>query len=121
MAAALRIDPNFILANLYAGADEASLVRQYRSRAVANKSNGTESEEIKVDIWLAKEKEDKKDAMELAKRLIDLYPNSSEPYVILGDMQSQATEFEDAIESYNKQQILIQKILMQIVYSSNTY
>ena len=40
--------------------------------------------------------------MELAKRLIDLYPNSSEPYVILGDMQSQATEFEDAIESYNK-------------------
>ena len=28
MAAALRIDPNFILANLYAGADEASLVRQ---------------------------------------------------------------------------------------------
>ena len=41
-------------------------------------------------------------AMELAKRLIELYPNSSEPYVILGDMQSQATEFEDAIESYNK-------------------
>ena len=60
MAAALRIDPNFILANLYAGADEASLVRQYRSRAVANKSNGTEAEEIKVDIWLARREEDKK-------------------------------------------------------------
>ena len=30
MAAALRIDPNFILANLYAGADDPSLVRQYR-------------------------------------------------------------------------------------------
>ena len=102
MAAALRIDPNFILANLYAGADEASLVRQYRSRAVANKSNGTEAEEIKVDIWLARREGRQKDAMELAKRLIDLYPNSSEPYVILGDMQSQATEFEDAIESYNK-------------------
>ena len=102
MAAALRIDPNFILANLYAGADEASLVRQYRSRAVANKSNGTEAEEIKVDMWLARREGRQKDAMDLAKRLIDLYPNSSEPYVILGDMQSQATEFEDAIESYNK-------------------
>ena len=50
MAAALRIDPNFILANLYAGADEAALVRQYRARAVENKSNGTEAEEMQVDM-----------------------------------------------------------------------
>ena len=102
MAAALRIDPNFILANLYAGAEEASLVRQYRSRAVQNKSNGTEAEEIQVDIWIANREGRQNDAMGLAKKLIEKYPNSSEPYVILGDMQSQAQQFEKAIESYTK-------------------
>ena len=102
MAAALRIDPNFILANLYAGADEASLVRQYRSRAIENKSNGTEAEEIQVDIWVANREGRQNDAMSLAKKLIEKYPNSSEPYVILGDMQSQAQDFENAISSYEK-------------------
>jgi len=102
MAAALRIDPNFILANLYAGAEEASLVRQYRSRAVQNKSSGTEAEEIQVDIWIANREGRQNDAMVLAKKLIEKYPNSSEPYVILGDMQSQAQQFEKAIETYTK-------------------
>ena len=102
MAAALRIDPNFILANLYAGAEEASLVRQYRSRAVENKSKGTEAEEIQVDIWVANREGRQKDAMDLAKKLIEQYPNSSEPYVMLGDMQSQAQDFESAIETYLK-------------------
>ena len=101
-AAALRIDPNFILANLYAGSDDPALVRQYRARAVENKSNGTESEEIKVDMWLARREGRQTDAMNLAKRLIELYPNSSEPYIILGDMQSQAQDFEAAIETYEK-------------------
>ena len=71
MAAALRIEPNFILANLYAGAQEASLVRQYRSRALENKSNGTEAEEIQVDIWVANREGRQKDAMDLAKKLIE--------------------------------------------------
>ncbi len=102
MAAALRIDPNFILANLYAGAEEASLVRQYRARAVDNKSNGSEAEEIQVDMWIARREGRQNDAMDLAKKLIEKYPNSSEPYVILGDMQSQAQEFENAISSYTK-------------------
>ena len=44
-AAALRIDPNFILANLYAGSEDPAIVRQYRTRALENKSNGSESEE----------------------------------------------------------------------------
>ena len=101
-AAALRIDPNFILANLYAGSDDPALVRQYRARAVENKSNGTESEEIKVDMWLAQREGRQTDAMNLAKRLIELYPNSSEPYIILGDLQSQAQDFEAAIETYEK-------------------
>ena len=51
-AAALRIDPNFILANLYAGSEDPAIVRQYRTRALENKSNGSESEEIKVDILI---------------------------------------------------------------------
>ena len=50
MAAALRIDPNFILANLTAGSEDPALVRQYRRRAIENKSKGTEAEEIQVDI-----------------------------------------------------------------------
>ena len=102
MAAALRIDPDFILANLYAGAEEASLIRQYRARAVKNKSNGTEAEEIQVDMWIARREGRQNDAMDLAKKLIEKYPNSSEPYIILGDMQSQAQDFESAIKTYLK-------------------
>ena len=101
-AAALRIDPNFILANLYAGSEDPAIVRQYRTRALENKSNGSESEEIKVDIWMAQREGRQADAMSLANRLIELYPNSSEPYIILGDMQSQAQDFEAAIKTYEK-------------------
>ena len=102
MAAALRIDPNFILANLYAGADEAALVRQYRARAVENKSNGTEAEEMQVDMWIAQREGRQNDAMDIANKLIEKYPNSSEPLIMLGDMQSQAQDFEGAIETYLK-------------------
>lgn len=102
MAAALRIDPNFILANLSAGSEDPALVRQYRRRAIENKSKGTEAEEIQVDIWVASREGRRKDAMDLAKKLIEKYPNSSEPYIMLGDMQSQAQDFEAAIESYLK-------------------
>ena len=53
-------------------------------------------------MWLAQREGRQTDAMNLAKRLIELYPNSSEPYIILGDLQSQAQDFEAAIETYEK-------------------
>ena len=59
MAAALRIDPNFILANLYAGADEASLVRQYRSRAIEINQMEQKLKKFKLIFGLQIEKEDK--------------------------------------------------------------
>ena len=66
---ALRIDPNFILANLILGQMKHSETK-YRQTAVANKSNGSDAERIKVDIWLAG-RDGKSKRLELAKELVE--------------------------------------------------
>ena len=50
---ALRLDPDFILANLYVPETDPNKRKNYRDHAIANKNNGNEAEKLRVDIYVA--------------------------------------------------------------------
>ena len=50
---ALRVDPNFILANLYVNEPDPQQRRKYRKTAVDNKDSASDAERIQVEMWQA--------------------------------------------------------------------
>ncbi len=99
---ALRLDPDFILANLYVPETDPNKRKNYRDHAIANKNNGNEAEKLRVDIYVADRDGRLMDVVNLSKELINKYPNSSEAYTILGDAYTAVQDFDNAIAQYNK-------------------
>ena len=99
---ALRVDPNFILANLYVNEPDPQQRRKYRKTAVENKDNGSEAERIQVEMWQAGQDGKSSERLVLAKELVNKYPNSSEAHVWLGIVYTEQYMFDEAIDSYTK-------------------
>ena len=97
---ALRVDPNIILANLFVGEPDPQQRRRYRQTAVDNKGNGSDAERILVEMWEAQRDGQSSKRLELAKELVNKYPNSSESHTWLGDVYTEQFMFDDAITSY---------------------
>jgi len=102
LQSALRIDPNFVMANLYGWTDDPVQTRKYRETAVANKETVSEAEKIMVEIWEAGREGKPDKRLELARNLTKKYPNSSEAYIELGNILRQQYKFDESIESYEK-------------------
>ena len=96
---ALRVDPNFILANLYVNEPDPQQRRKYRKTAVENKDNGSEAERIQVEMWQAGQDGKSSERLVLAKELVNKYPNSSEAHVWLGIVYTEQYMFDEAISS----------------------
>ena len=95
LQSALRIDPNFVMANLYGWTDDPVQTRKYRETAVANKETVSEAEKIMVEIWEAGREGKPDKRLELARNLTKKYPNSSEAYIELGNILRQQYKFDD--------------------------
>ena len=81
---ALRVDPNFVLANLYVNEPDPQQRRKYRQTAVDNKDSASDAERIQVEMWQAGRDGKSSERLDLAKELVKKYPNSSESHVWLG-------------------------------------
>tara|TARA_B100001559_G_scaffold160534_1_gene134715 strand:+ start:342 stop:1847 length:1506 start_codon:yes stop_codon:yes gene_type:complete len=99
-SAALRVDPNFVMANLYGWTNDPLQNRKYRNTAIQNKENASEAERIIVEMWEAQRDGKSSKRLELAKDLVNKYPNSSESHTWLGDVYTEQFMFDEAIESY---------------------
>ena len=99
---ALRIDPNFVMANLYGWTNDPVQNRKYRETAIANKDQASEAERIMVEIWQSGREGKSDKRLELAKELVEKYPNSSEAYVELGNILREKYNFDESIKSYEK-------------------
>ena len=98
---ALRVDPNFVLANLYVNEPDPQQRRKYRQTAVDNKDSASDAERIQVEMWEAGQDGKSSERLELAKDLVNKYPNSSEAHVWLGIVYTEQFMFDDAISSFN--------------------
>ena len=99
---ALRVDPNFVMANLWGWSEDPVQTRKYREVAVSNKDKVSEAEKLLVEMWEAGRDGNTTKQMEFAKELVNKYPNSSDSYVELGNMYKNETKLDGAIENYNK-------------------
>ncbi len=96
---ALRVDPNFVLANLYINEPDPQQRRKYRQTAIDNKNEGSDAERIQVEMWEAGRDGKSSERLELAKELVDKYPNSSEAHVWLGIIYTEQYMLDEAIKS----------------------
>ena len=99
---ALRIDPNFVMANLWGWSSDPIQNRKYNETAIANKDKVSDAERLRVEMMMAGRQGDQSRRLELAEELVQKYPNSSEAYEVLGDMYREQYKLDDAIENYNK-------------------
>ena len=99
---ALRIDPNFVMANLWGWSSDPIQNRKYNETAIANKDKVSDAERLRVEMMMAGREGDQSGRLELAKELVQKYPNSSEAYEVLGDMYREQYKLDDAIKNYNK-------------------
>ena len=97
---ALRIDPNFVMANLWGWTEDPIQTRKYRETAVSNKDNVSDAERIRVEMWEAGRDGKSSKKLELAKELVNKYPQSSEAYVDLGSVYSEQYKLDEAIKAY---------------------
>jgi tetratricopeptide (TPR) repeat protein len=97
---ALRVDPNFVLANLYVNEPDPQQRRKYRQAAVDNKSSASEAERIQVEMWEAGRDGKSSEKLQLAKDLVNKYPNSSEAHLELGIVYTNRFMFDEAIGSF---------------------
>ena len=102
MKKALEIDPDFILANLYVVENDPNKRKQFRDKAIQNKNDGSNAETLLVDMFIAGREGRTNDRINLAKELVDEYPNSSKAYVDLGDAYNVARDFNSAAQNYTK-------------------
>ena len=98
-ASALRVDPNFVLANLYALEPDPQQRRKYRQIAVDNKNSVTDAERIQVEMWEAQRDGQSSKRLSLAKELAEKYPKSSMAHVWLGIVYTEQFMFDEAISS----------------------
>ncbi len=98
-ASALRVDPNFVLANLYALEPDPQQRRKYRQIAVDNKNSVTDAERIQVEMWEAQRDGQSSKRLSLAKELAEKYPKSSMAHVWLGIVYTEQFMFDEAIKS----------------------
>ena len=73
---ALRVDPNFVMANLWGWSEDPVQTRKYREVAVSNKDKVSEAEKLLVEMWEAGRDGNTTKQMEFAKELVNKYPNS---------------------------------------------
>ena len=98
-SSALRVDPNFVLANLYALEPDPQQRRKYRQIAIDNKNNVTDAERIQVEMWEAQRDGQSSKRLSLAKELAGKYPKSSMAHVWLGTVFTEQFMFDEAIKS----------------------
>ncbi len=99
---AIRIEPNFVMANLWGWSDDPVQTRKYREVAVANKDKVSDAERIRVEMWMAQRDGESTKKLDLAKELVAKYPNSSEAYVELGNVYKEQYMLDEAIDSFEK-------------------
>jgi len=97
---ALRVDPNFIMANMWGWSEDPVQTRKYRELAIANKENANDAEKIMIEMLEARRKGKSSEGLELAKELVNKYSSSSEAHVILGNVYTSQDNLDKAIESY---------------------
>tara|TARA_Y100001958_G_C21239967_1_gene567364 strand:+ start:227 stop:1735 length:1509 start_codon:yes stop_codon:yes gene_type:complete len=100
--AALRIDADFVLANLNVQVEDPVQRRKYRDVAVSNKENVSDAEKLQVEIWMAYRDQENDKVIGLAKELTKKYPNSSESHIVLGDAYINQYMFEEGMASFEK-------------------
>ena len=99
---ALRIDPNFVMANLWGWSDDPIQNRKYNETAITNKDNVSDAERIRVEMMIAGREGDQETRLSLAKELVEKYPNSSDAYMELADKYREQYKLDDAIKNYEK-------------------
>ena len=97
---ALRVDPNFIMANIWGWSEDPVQTRKYRETAIANKENANDAEKIMIEMLEARRNGKASERLELAKELVNKYSSSSEAHVILGNVYTNQDNLDKAIESY---------------------
>ena len=97
---ALRVDPNFIMANMWGWSEDPVQTRKYRETAIASKESANDAEKIMIGMLEAGQKGKASERLELAKKLVDKYSSSSEAHVILGNVYTGQDNIDKAIESY---------------------
>ena len=76
--------------------------RKYRDAAVANKDNVSDAERLMVEMWMAGRDGNPAKRLELALKLVEMYPKSSESHVALGNVYVEQFRFDEAISSFEK-------------------
>ena len=102
LEAALRIDPNFVLANLYINMNDPVLNRNFRSRAIEHKNDVSNAEKYQVEMQMAYRDGKLNEAVSIGKKLVNEYPNSSEAYVLLGEAYYALLDWDNSFDNYNK-------------------
>ena len=97
---ALRVDPNFIMANMWGWSEDPVQTRKYRETAIASKENANDAEKIMIGMLEAGQKGKASERLELAKELVNKYSSSSEAHVTLGNVFTEQDNIDKAIESY---------------------
>ncbi len=97
---ALRVDPNFIMANMWGWSEDPVQTRKYRETAIANKENANDAERIMIEMMEAGREGKASKRLDLAKKLVNKYPSSSEAHVMLGNVYTGQDKLDEAIESY---------------------
>ena len=97
---ALRVDSNFIMANIWGWSEDPVQTRKYRETAIANKENANDAEKIMIEMLEARRNGKASERLELAKELVNKYSSSSEAHVILGNVYTSQDNLDKAIESY---------------------
>jgi len=98
-SSALRVDPNFVLANLYTPEPDPQQRRKYRKIATDNKNNVSDAEKIQIEMWEAQRNGQSSKRLNLAKELAEKYPKSSMAHVWLGLVYTEQYMFDEAISS----------------------
>ena len=95
---ALRLDPNMILALTEINENNINVALEYRKRAVRNFKNSNEFERLYVE-WdtLTNGNQGRITKRELSRKVIELYPDKVDGYIMMG--QSFSTNEEDSKEA----------------------
>ncbi len=99
---ALRIDPNFVMANLWGWSEDPIQNRKLTETAISNKDKASDAERLRVEMMMAGREGDQATRLKLAEELVEKYPNSSESYEVLADMYREQYKLDDAIANYDK-------------------
>ena len=101
---ALKLDPNFVSAQLYRtfSANSAKDFGEQRERFLALRSNANEAEAILMDFVEANKADDDMGELEAMKRLAEKYPKSARAQVFVAGAYEGIDEFEKGRAHYEK-------------------